>query len=221
MIKDFIRELKTIDEKTWGEYAFKRDPLYARVSTDEKADMIVKANECGRREAIAIKEKQGIKTCREYANNLGITVSELEDLNSKDYILFAKFNSPNKISIYTHNIKKAEEVVKNENLNLLLEGVRIDDVLIAHEMFHFVEENNKEIYTRSTEIRLWKLGPIKYNSGLIALGEIAAMAFARELLDLSYSPNLFDILLLYPHDSSKSKMLYDEIHAMKGDENNV
>jgi hypothetical protein len=119
------------------------------------------------------------------------------------------------------NIRKAEELVKNENLNLLLDGVKIEDVLIAHEMFHFIEDNNKEIYTRAAKIMLWRLGPIKYHSGLVALGEIAAMAFAKELLQLSYYPNLFDILLLYPHDKSKAKTLYDEVRAMRGDKLNV
>ncbi|MBU3142821.1 hypothetical protein [Clostridium sp. CF012] len=221
MIKDLIRELKTVDKNIWGLYTFKRDPLCSKVTGKEKDDMIKKANECGRLEAIDLKEKYGTKNCRQYAQQLGLIISEIEETNANDYILFAKFNSPNKISININNIKKAEEIVEKENLNLLIDEVKIEAILIAHEMFHFIEGKNKEIYTNSTKIRLWKLGPIKYNSGLIALGEIAAMAFAKELLQISYYPNLFDILLLYPHDEKRAKMLYDEVLAMKGSDNNV
>jgi hypothetical protein len=221
MIKELIRELKTLDKYAWGQYTFKRDPIHNKVSSQEKDEMINKANECGRQEAIALRNKYGSKSILEYAQQLGIKVTELEDGDSKDYILFARFNSPNKISIYMKNIRKAEELVKNQNLNLLFDGVKIEDVLIAHEMFHFIEDNNKEIYTRAAKIMLWRLGPIKYHSGLVALGEIAAMAFAKELLQLSYYPNLFDILLLYPHDKSKAKTLYDEVRAMRGDKLNV
>lgn len=221
MIKDLIRQLKTIDENTWGLYTFRRDPLCSKVTDEEKADMIKKANECGKQEAIKLKEKYGEKTCAEYAQLLGLTVSKAEENNSEDYILFAKFNAPNKITISVNNVKRAEELVEKENLKLLIDEVKIEEVLIAHEMFHFIEGKSKEIYTSSTKIILWKLGPIKYDSGLKALGEIAAMAFAKELLKLSYYPNLFDILLLHPHDEKRSKMLYDEVCAMKGADNNA
>jgi hypothetical protein len=221
MIKDLIGELRTVDKNTWGLYTFKRDPLHAKVSDEEKTEMIEKANECGRQEAIVLKEKYGIKSCRQYAKSLGITISDIEEKNSEDYILFAKFNAPNQVSINADNVKKAVEIVKEENISFLIDEVNIEDVLIAHEMFHFIEGNNKEIYTKNVKIRLWKLGPIKYDSGLVSLGEIAAMAFAKELLNLTYYPNLFDILLLYPHDEKKAKMLYDEVYEMKGDDNNV
>lgn len=218
MIKEMIGNLKTVDKYIWGLYSFKRDPLCNKITDKEKAEMIEKANECGQEEAVALKEKYGLKSCREYAENLGLTITEIEERNSDDYILFAKFNSPNKISICSNNVKAAEEMVKKENLNLLIDGVKIEDVLMAHEMFHFIEGKNKDIYTRKTKIRLWQLGPFKNDSGLVALGEIAAMAFAKELLNLSYYPNLFDVLLLYPHDVKRAKMLYDEVNAMKGAE---
>lgn len=221
MIRELIGNLRTIDKNIWGLYTFKRDPLCNRVTDEEKAEMIEKANECGRQEAAALKEKYGVKSCREYAGCLGLTVSEIEESNSQDYILFAKFNAPNKISISGNNVKAAEEMVKKENLSQLTDGVRIEDVLMAHEMFHFIEGEKKDIYTRTKKIRLWKLGPLKNDSMLVSLGEIAAMAFAKELLQLSYYPNLFDVLLVYPHDEKRAKMLYDEVNAMKGNDDNA
>ncbi|HBM79265.1 MAG TPA: hypothetical protein DD426_00270 [Clostridiaceae bacterium] len=216
MIKEMIVELKTIDENTWGAYIFKRDPIGDRVTEKEKEDIIGKAGECGRLEAAELKDKYGDRPCREYAGCLGLTISRYKDCDSKDYILFARFNSPDKISIYMDSVNKAEEIVKRENLSGLLDGVKIEDVLTAHEMFHFIESRDKEIYTRKKKIKLWNIGPIKYTSGLVAAGEIAAMAFAMELLNLSYYPGLFDILLLWPHDENKAKMLYEEVIAMKG-----
>jgi hypothetical protein len=213
MIRKLIRELKEVGMISWGLYSFQRDPIHNKVSIMDKKAIIEKANECGRAEAIALRDKYGIKTCHEYAKLLGIKLSELEDENTKDYILFARFNSPNNISIYMKNVKKAEELIEKEKLKILMDGAKVDDVLIAHEMFHFIEENNKELYTKTLKILLWKLGPIKYHSGLVAPGEIAAMAFAKELLQLPYYPNLFDVLLLYPHNKEKSITLYKEVLA--------
>lgn len=221
MIKELIQNLRTVDRNIWGLYTFRRDPLCSRITDEEKIEMIEKANECGKQEAIALKEKYGIKSCRGYAEELGLTITEIEERSGDDYILFAKFNSPNKISICSNNVKAAEEVVEKENISKFIDEVKIEDVLIAHEMFHFIEGGNKEIYTRSTKIRLWKLGPIKNDSGFISLGEIAAMAFAKELLQLTYYPNLFDVLLLYPHDEKRARALFDEVYAMKGADSNV
>lgn len=221
MIKKLIESLRNIDKHIWGLYTFKRDPLNNKISNKEKIEMIDLANECGCQEAKILREKFGEKSCREYAKDLGLILSGTENGNSGDYILFAKFNAPDKISICMDNVKKAEEIVKKENLNLLIDGVEIQDVLIAHEMFHFIEGKHKEIYTRTKKIKLWELGPIKYNSGLVALGEIAAMAFAKELLQLTYYPNLFDILLLFPYDKNEAKMLYNEVYTMRGDNDNA
>ncbi|HEY8891911.1 MAG TPA: hypothetical protein VIM70_16855 [Clostridium sp.] len=216
MIKELIRELLAVDDNIWGLYTFRRDPICNKLTDSEKIEMIKKANECGRQEAIGLIYKYGIMTCHQYAKQLGLTISEIDEKNADDYILFAKFNSPNNIFININNVKKVNELVSAENMNILIDEVDIEEVLIAHEMFHFIEGQNKEMYTSNAKIMLWKLGPIKYTSRLIALGEIAAMAFAKELLNLSYNPNLFDVLLLYPHDEKKAKMLYDEINDVKG-----
>jgi hypothetical protein len=72
MIKELIRELKTLDKYAWGQYTFKRDPIHNKVSSQEKDEMIDKANECGRQEAIALKNKYGSKSILEYAQQLGI-----------------------------------------------------------------------------------------------------------------------------------------------------
>jgi hypothetical protein len=221
MIKKLISDLRNIDKNIWGLYTFKRDPVCDKITDIKKTEMILRANKCGFDEAVALKEKYGLKSCREYADKLGLTIYEIEEKNSEDYILFAKFNSPNRLSICMNNVKTAEELVKKENLNTLIDEVNIGDVLIAHEMFHFIEGQNQDIYTKNTKIKLWKLGPIKYHSGIVALGEIAAMSFAKELLSLTYYPNLFDILLLYPQDEKKATALYDEIYEMKGADNNA
>ncbi|MFL0266748.1 hypothetical protein [Candidatus Clostridium radicumherbarum] len=221
MIKEIISNLRNIDKNIWGLYTFKRDPLCNKITFAEKIDMIEKANKCGIEKALELRESFGSKTCREYADKLGLSVSEIEERNSNDYILFAKFNAPNKISICRNNVKIAKEMVEREKISTLIDDVNIEDVLISHEMFHFLEGQDKNIYTKNEKIKLWSIGPIKYHSGVVALGEIAAMSFAKELLKLNYYPNLFDILLLYPQNEKRALELYDEIYAVKGADDNA
>lgn len=57
-------------------------------------------------------------------------------------------------------------------------------VLLAHELFHLVEERHKkEIYTHTEKIELWHVGLCVNRSNVIAFSEIAAMAFAAEITE--------------------------------------
>ena len=59
--------------------------------------------------------------------------------------------------------------------------------MLAHELFHFVEEKYKdEIFTKQEKIRLWSLGPLHNDSTVIVLSEIAAMAFAQAITGIPY-----------------------------------
>lgn len=211
MINEMIKELRKIDDINWGLYAFRRDPLDKKISDEDKVSIINESIDCGCMEARMLREKYGEMDSSSYAEKLNIDILEVEAHDDGSYILFAKFNDPNKVSVYMESVRKAEALVQSNDLKNLICGVNIKDVLIAHEMFHFIESQKNDIYTRNKKIQLWNLGPIKYKSGLVVLGEIAAMAFAKELLQLDYSPHLFDVLLLYAHNESQAKEIYNEI----------
>ena len=67
------------------------------------------------------------------------------------------------------------------------------------------------MFTQTEKIRLWKLGPFKNDSNIVCLGEIAGMAFAKELLQLSYSPYILDSFLVYLYYPKVAYELYKEI----------
>ena len=57
MIEEKIGFLLNINDEEWGQYAFSRDPLKGKVSDELRREIIEKANECGKKEAIKLKEK--------------------------------------------------------------------------------------------------------------------------------------------------------------------
>lgn len=216
MISEKVDFLVGISDKEWGKYAFSRDPLNNKVSDELREEMIERANECGRQEALKIKEKYPNVPIKKIAKKMNLEITEKDSNGMDSYIMFACYNSPNKITLFMKNVMLVEALIKENNLDNKLNHVDAESVLLAHEMFHHIEENNKDIYTRITKVVLWKIGSFKYKSGLIALGEIAAMAFAKELLSLNYNPYIFDILMLYPHDREKTDKLFNEIKEIKG-----
>jgi hypothetical protein len=69
------------------------------------------------------------------------------------------------------------------------------------------------IYTRTEKILLWKFFGFKNYSVIRTLGEIGAMAFTKELMGLSYSPFIFDILLYYCYDPASAEKIYQDVLA--------
>lgn len=73
-----------------------------------------------------------------------------------------------------------------------------------------MEEKNPDIYTRTERVELWRK-PFSNRSSIVCLSEIAAMAFAKRLLDLPFNPYALDVLLVYPYDANAAFGLYAEI----------
>ncbi|MGG7058855.1 hypothetical protein ACQPUY_02800 [Clostridium nigeriense] len=216
MIEEKIDFLININDEEWGQYAFSRDPLKGKVSEELRREIIKKANECGKIEAIKLKEKYKDSPIKKIIKKMNLEFIEEDSNGTESYIMFACYNSPNKITIFKRNKMLVEEFIKENKLNNKLEYIDVESMLLAHELFHHIEENNKDIYTKNEKVVLWKIGKYKYKSGLVCIGEIAAMAFAKELLSINYNPYVFDVLMLYPHDENKANELYKEIEGFKG-----
>lgn len=121
-------------------------------------------------------------------------------------VLFAQFVQPDEITIYTDCLDKAETLG-----GALPPRAELQNIILAHELFHAVEEQNQDtIYTHTEKIELWRR-PFSNRSCIVCLSEIAAMAFARRLLGLPFNPYALDVLLVYPYDANAACGLYQEI----------
>lgn len=86
----------------------------------------------------------------------------------------------------------------------------IRDIVIAHELFHYIESGRKDLYISRELIKV--PGIFKNRSAKVrSLEEVAAMQFARDLLGLSINPFLLDILLIYEQNEDMAFRLYHYI----------
>lgn len=215
-VKDMLRELIKISDEKWGLYAFRREPLEGKFTKEEKLELIEKANECGKKYAQNIIKEYGNINTYDLALNLGIEVEYPDKPVGGGHIIFAQFVEPNKVTVFKDSVDKAETMVEKENLMSIFSNVKVEEILLAHEIFHFIEENSKEeIFTHTEKIRLWKFGPLKNDSNIVCLGEIAGMAFAKELLQLPYSPYILDAFLVSLYNPEIGNELYNEIINIK------
>ncbi|MCQ2969902.1 MAG: hypothetical protein MJ191_07350, partial [Clostridium sp.] len=172
-IEEILENLICISDEDWGMYAFKREPLKGKFNIEEKKELIFKANECGREQAKEIRRKYGSINIYEIAEKLRLEIDYPDKPNGGGHSIFAQYVEPNKITIFKDSVNKAVSLINERALEYLFEQAKVEEILLAHEIFHFIEENNKDIFTRTEKIRLWKVGPLKNDSSIVCLGEIA------------------------------------------------
>lgn len=204
-LRCMAEELLKLNENDWVLYAFSREPLERKISLEDKFQFAYLARVCGENEANNIAGKDFTKC----AENMGFTVRTPDISNGGANVTFAQYEESGEITIFMDTVKKAEPVLYE--LKDLLGTVDIFSVLLLHEMFHGIEQIKADtIYTKTKKIELWRK-PFSNLSRIGCLSEIAAMSFARSVLDLSYSPYIFDVILMYIYNREAASMLFDEI----------
>jgi hypothetical protein len=210
MIKEQIQTLMQLPDEVFGLYLFNQDPLRGKLSPKQKEVIFQDAMQCGIDLSQELKEKYGHCTVDEFINKLDIKLTYKDSHNGLEYIYFGTYQKPNKMTIYKENIKKGHDLAVQEHI-LELQEVNLEDIVKAHELFHHFEEQRKELYVNTHKITLWRFGKYEHKSKLVSQSEIASMAFAKDLLQLDFSPNVLDVLLLHPHNKNQAQKVYDII----------
>ncbi len=218
LIEDMVKDLRSIEPVEWYSYAFSREPLNGKFNEEQRREWMEKSLACGREYAWKICEKYQTRDPKKMAEAMGMDISYPEFPEKTDRVLFAEYRVPNKICIYMDAVKKAEKLFERPGiLELLEEGLDVSRLLLAHELFHCVEEQYKsEIFTKTEKVRLWSLGFLHNDSNVIAFSEIAAMGFAQEIMGITYSPYVMDVFLVYGYSPEEASGLYEEMMVCGG-----
>lgn len=215
--EQMAEELSEISETVWGMYAFAREPLEGRFTREQKCHYIAKANGCGREWADKVAKGYGTNDPKLLAERMGMKVLKKKTPTGGGIVLFAQFVQPDEITIFTDCIAKAQRIYRACGCPLL-ESEKLTSVLLAHELFHAVEERHeKEIYTRTEKVELWRR-PFSNRSSIVCLSEIAAMAFAAQMTGIEVSPYMLDVLLVYAYDQNAAWGLYEEVCSLRAEE---
>lgn len=211
MMKEFVENLFLLKEQEWGRYAFGREPLVGKLTPEQLQSYYLNASECGIQLARSIRSKYAGKSAKECAEIEGAKV-QVEDIKQDGLqTIFATFVEPDVITIFKDNADKTDELIKAEGLAERLGNVDTADLLLAHELFHFLELRLPDIYTRQKHMTLFKIWKFENKSRLMCLEEVGAMAFAKEFTGLKCSPYLYDVMMLYVCNPQKAKKQYDNM----------
>ena len=211
-IKKMLNTLKEIPDLVYGRYAFLREPIAGRLSDELKDELIKKATAEGEKYADEIRETYGNISLEDLAKKFGLDVSYPKKPLKESNVRFAEFEEPNKIRIFTDTFDKVDELIKEKKLESYFMDISIKDVLLGHELYHYMEIIKKdEILSRNYIVELWHIGPYKYTSHVAILAEIAAMSFSKKLNNISFNPYLFDVFLTYSYNREYAIYTYERI----------
>jgi hypothetical protein len=106
---------------------------------------------------------------------------------------FAEYRPrPPRIVLYSGGLRPLEY---NPRAAPLLGTASPHDVFIAHELYHHIEAVRPEVpIARRYQPTLFRIGNWHWRTGIAALAEIAAGAFAQSLLDLPCHPKVLDFV---------------------------
>lgn len=211
MNREMVSNLICIKDEAWDSYGMQREPLLRKINKEKRLELAALAHSTGKELARKLKAEYGCMAPSEIAGKLGIKINRIELSDGGCYNIFACYQKPDKIDVYLKTIKAAEDVLAQFNGMEMLHNISIEEVLIAHELFHYYENTQEDFPTKKKLVVLWELGKFKYKACPVSIGEIAAMAFAKELLELSYSPYIFDVILSYPQNREMAEELYNNI----------
>jgi hypothetical protein len=151
-----FEELFQFSDETWGDYAFGRDPLNQKVTGSQRAEIVKKSYECGRENAIKLINRFGALSIEEYAGRLGIQLKYKSEYGPGNTMMFAKFESPDLITLYGQNIALVKSLIEETGTSELFKSVNLEHIILAHEMFHFIERGQDHLHG-GNNVCLWEV----------------------------------------------------------------
>lgn len=185
-----FNELKTYSQPVWCDYLFQGEPLRDKIDAHQRTELINGAVKCGNQFADEMRVKYGTVDASQLADKL-CKVTHVDVPPIVNQVLLASLTEPNDLKVFDQPIQ--------ELVNLELPGFSrhmILNMVMGHELFHFIEGQHPDAFTQTAQIDLWHIGHYHHRSSVTVVSEIAAMAFSWRLNRLSYSPLVLNILLL-------------------------
>lgn len=206
-IKNTLNHLKGVSDVAWGLYAFSRDVLKDKVGLSDQVSLSLAAIEDAEMQARKIRESVSSDPW-EIAQSFSLSVTKSDNEMGRNGLLFALFTPPDKIEIMNEPL---DRIFSDEYLSSAFDRKSLESLILSHELFHFVEEKDSQIFSRKTKVTNFRFFRFETKSTLRCLSELEAMYFAKFLTGFEYSPYILDIIAYYNYQEDVAEKLFNEI----------
>ena len=190
-----LAEFMAASPEALGLVLLEADPHGGRLERPAQLAAVADALADGAATARDFQERFPGRTPAELAGELDVPVVTTDDDPMVGSIWrFAEYRPrPPRIVLYNRGLAPLEDTLGGTMATRLLGRAAPRDVFIAHELYHHAEAIRPEVSIawryRPT---LFRIGNWHWRTGIAALAEIAAGAFAQSLLELPCHPKVLD-----------------------------
>ena len=188
-------DIRTASPEELGLVMLKADPHAWRLDRATQLAAVTDALADGVGAARTLRSRFANLSPEQIARELGLPV---ETTNSDPMVgpiwRFAEYRPrPARIVIYGRGLGPLERSLTGNRAASLLGQATPRDVFIAHELYHHIEAVRSEPpIARRYRPTLFRIGNWHWRTGIAALAEIAAGAFAQSLVELPCHPKVLD-----------------------------
>jgi hypothetical protein len=193
----WFAEIAAASPETLGLAMLRADPHGSRLDRAAQLAAVSDALADGAATASDSRKRFPALTPQEIARELRIPIETTdEDPMVGSIWRFAEYRPrPPRIMLYIRGIAPLERPLASSER--LLGGATPRDVFVAHELYHHAEAIRSEVpIARRYQPTLFRIGSWRWRTGVAALAEIAAGAFAQSLLDLPCHPCVLNLVAL-------------------------
>ncbi|NLJ41643.1 MAG: hypothetical protein GX352_08560 [Clostridiales bacterium] len=216
-IEDAAHSLYDFPAQKWIPYAFSAGAYAGKIKKEDKYKFFSGATECGNNIARKLLCKYPSYTVKDFIISEGARIIN-DDIKTESLGIFATYTEPDEIRIAKGVADAADEAIEKAGLSYITGGIKIRDVLYAHELYHHLERKDKSLYTVQKHFLLFRIGTWEYRSQIRCLSEIGAMAFAQKLTGLACSPYILDMFLLYVIRPEQAIQFYNRVMKICGED---
>jgi hypothetical protein len=204
-------EIAAASPETLGLAMLRADPHGRRLDSAVQCAAVADALADGVATARDLRERFPVLTPQEVARELRVPIETTDDDPMVGSIWrFAEYRPrPPRIMLYNRGIAPLDRALAGSEQ--LLGRTTPRDVFIAHELYHHTETIRSEVpIARRYQPTLFRIGNWRWRTGIAALAEIAAGAFAQSLLDLPRHPCVLNFVardIIAPRPQSPDRRL--------------
>jgi hypothetical protein len=195
----WLAEVAAASPETLGLVMLEADPYARRLDRAAQFAAVRDALADGAAAAKALRERFPDLVPQEIARELDVPTEATDDDPMVGSLWrFAEYRQrPARILLYSRGLAPIDRVVVGALAVRLLGQATPQDVFIAHELYHHTEAIRSDMpIARRYQPTLFRIGGWRWRTGIAALSEIAAGAFAQSLLDLPCHPKVLDLVVV-------------------------
>ena len=176
----------------------REDPQYPRIPAGHHIALVEAALEDGRSLADRTRKLWGREPATIAARCDVPVVRSESDAGFGSVIVYAEYATrPRSITLYVPAILRLDKMMAQRGAGVCRGIGSTMPIFLAHELYHHFDcLRGSGRLSRRHAVKVFGVGSWHWTSGLSSLCEIAAGAFAQQLLDLPFHPKLLDLLLL-------------------------